>query len=122
MLRGARHHFVPRSPHSLSLAAATVRLSLGMAITSPDGVEWKLHEMWRAKLSEAQYRYAQNPNHETKAVYMRVLRAFKDLVLYGIVPRDHPTSEDCRSLAGETRSPHLFRFYPAQFLKQALRN
>ena len=95
-----------------------------MAISSPDGVEWKLREMWRAKLSEAQYRYAQNRNHETKAAYMRVLRAFKDLVFYGIVPRDQPTvsSEDCRSLAGETRSPHLFRFYPAQFLKQALRN
>jgi hypothetical protein len=33
---------LPRNthPHSLSLAAATVRLSLGMAITSPDGVEW----------------------------------------------------------------------------------
>ena len=117
MLRGARHHFVPRSPHSLSLAAATVRLSLGMAISSPDGVEWKLHEVWRARLLEAQHRYARNRNHETKAEYMRVLRAFKDLVFYGIVPQDLPalTSEDCRS-------PHLFRFYPAQFLTQALRN
>jgi hypothetical protein len=112
--------FVPRLPHRccevaatissfaphivLSVTVATVRLSLGMVITSPDGVEWKLHEMWRARLCEAQYRYARNRNHETKAAYMRVLRAFKDLVFYGIVPRDQPTftSEDCRSLAGET--------------------
>ena len=58
-----------------------------MEITFPDEAAWSIHETWRARLLEAQDRYAQNRNHETKAEYMRVLRAFKDLVMYGILPR-----------------------------------
>ena len=73
-----------------------------------------LHETWRARLFQAQFEYAQNRNHETKAEYMRVLRTFQDLVFYGIVPRDQPvcTSEERRSLVGETGSLHLFRQSP----------
>ena len=58
-----------------------------MVLSFPDEVEWRLHETWRARLFEAQYRYAQNRNHETNAEYMRILRTFKDLVFYGIVPK-----------------------------------
>lgn len=59
-----------------------------MVVSFPDGVAWRLHESWRAKLSEAQFRYAQDRNNETKVEYLRVLRAYKDLVLYGILPQD----------------------------------
>lgn len=62
-------------------------LSLGMEISFPDGVAWRLHETWRKKLFEAELRYTRNRNAETKAEYLRVLKIFKDLVLYGIVPK-----------------------------------
>jgi hypothetical protein len=58
-----------------------------MVITSPDGAVWSLHETWRKKLFEAELRYTQNRNAETKAEYLRVLKIFKDLVLYGIMPK-----------------------------------
>ena len=64
-----------------------------MEISFPDEAAWSIHETWRVRLFEAQYRYAQNRNHETKAEYMRVLRAFKDLVMYGIVPRGDSARE-----------------------------
>jgi hypothetical protein len=57
-----------------------------MVIRSPDGAKWRLHETWRAKLLEAERRYDQNQNDKTKAEYMQVLKIFKDLVVYGIVP------------------------------------
>jgi hypothetical protein len=58
-----------------------------MVITSPDGAAWRLHETWRAKLFEAELRYTLNRNAETKAEYLRVLKIFKDLVVYDIVPK-----------------------------------
>jgi hypothetical protein len=58
-----------------------------MVITFPDGVAWRLHDTWRAKLSEAEFRYTQNRNAETTAEYMRILRIFKDLVMHGILPK-----------------------------------
>jgi hypothetical protein len=58
-----------------------------MVITFPDGVAWRLRETWRAKLFEAELRYTQSRNAETKAEYMRVLRIFKDLVVYDILPQ-----------------------------------
>ncbi|SRR5260370_28425398 len=76
-----------RTPHHLSLTAGHVGLSLGMVITSPDGGAWRLHETWRAKLFEAESRYTQTRNNETKAEYLRVLKIFKDFVLYDIVPQ-----------------------------------
>ncbi len=80
------HLFMP-TPHRLSLTAGRVGLSLGMEISFPDGVSWRLHETWRAKLFEAEVRYTQTRNLETKAEYLQVLRTFKDLVLYDIVPQ-----------------------------------
>jgi hypothetical protein len=59
-----------------------------MVITSPDGAEWRLHETWRARLVEAERRFSEDRNAETKAEYMRILKIFKDLVLYDIVPKD----------------------------------
>jgi hypothetical protein len=35
---------------------------------------------------EAQFRMKQGQNLETKAEYLRVLRIFKDLVMYGKLP------------------------------------
>jgi predicted house-cleaning noncanonical NTP pyrophosphatase (MazG superfamily) len=58
-----------------------------MVLGSRDGVEWRLHEEWQAKLLEAEQRFQQDKNAETKAEYMRILRIFKDLVMYGIRPR-----------------------------------
>ena len=39
------------------------------------------------KLFEAERRYNQDRNDETKAEYLQVLKAFKDLVLYDILPK-----------------------------------
>ena len=58
-----------------------------MVITSPDGVAWRLHDTWRTKLFEAERRYTQERNDKTKAEYLQVLKTFKDLVLYDIVPQ-----------------------------------
>jgi predicted house-cleaning noncanonical NTP pyrophosphatase (MazG superfamily) len=58
-----------------------------MVLGSRDGVDWRLHEEWQAKLLEAEQRFQQDKNAETKAEYMRILRIFKDLVMYGIRPR-----------------------------------
>jgi hypothetical protein len=58
-----------------------------MEISFPDGVASRLDETWRAKLFEAEFRYAQDRNNETKAEYLRLLRTFKDLVLYDILPQ-----------------------------------
>ena len=57
-----------------------------MVVTCPDGILWRLHETWRAKVIEAQFRMKQDRNLETKAEYLRVLRIFKDLVMYGKLP------------------------------------
>ena len=80
------HFFLP-TPHRLSCIAGQVGLSLGMEISLPDVVASRLHETWRAKLFEAELRYAQDRNNETKAEYLRLLRTFKDLVLYDILPQ-----------------------------------
>jgi hypothetical protein len=58
-----------------------------MVFTSRNGAAWRLHETWRKKLFEAERRYDQDQNDKTKAEYMQVLRIFKDLVVYGIVPK-----------------------------------
>ena len=78
------------TPHRLSFTAGRVGLSLGMVVTFPGGIAWRLHETWRAKLFEAEFRYAQDRNDETKAEYLRMLRTFKDLVLYDILPQGQP--------------------------------
>ena len=74
------------TPHRLSFTAGRVGLSLGMVVNFPDEIAWRLHETWRAKLFEAEFRYTQDRNDETKAQYLRMLREFKDLVLYDILP------------------------------------
>jgi hypothetical protein len=61
-----------------------------MEISFPDEAALELHAMWRARLFEAQLEYAQNRNPETKAEYMRVLSAFRDLVFYRIEPQNQP--------------------------------
>jgi hypothetical protein len=70
------------------VAAGKVGLSLGMAIRFSDYVDWTLHDAWRARLLEAKRRFSQNRNDENSAEYLRVLAIFKDLVLYGILPRE----------------------------------
>ena len=59
-----------------------------MVIAFPDGAAWRLHETWRMKLFEAERRYTQDGNDKTKAEYLQVLKTFKDLVLYDILPKD----------------------------------
>jgi hypothetical protein len=58
-----------------------------MMISFPDGVARRLHETWRVKLLEAECRYTQDRNDKTKAEYLQVLKTFKDLVLYDILPQ-----------------------------------
>jgi hypothetical protein len=79
-----------------------------MEISFPDEVGWELHETWRARLFEAQSRYKQNRNRETKAEYMRVLTTFKDLVFYGFVPRGQPVTPTL----GQAHPPHCSPTYP----------
>lgn len=59
-------------------------------IEFPDGVPRKSHALWREKLADAQRRYRENPNPETKAEYVRVLKAFADLVLRYKLPDQKP--------------------------------
>ena len=61
-------------------------LSLVMVFSSPDGVDWRLHDEWRSKLLDAERRFQQDKNTETKAEYMHIVRVFKDLVMYGTRP------------------------------------
>jgi hypothetical protein len=58
-----------------------------MAISFPDCT---LHDAWRARLLEAEHRFTQNHNDESRAEYARILKIFKDLVLHGIKPRERP--------------------------------
>jgi len=67
------------------LAAAGVGLPLSM-IDSPDGVARRLHELWRDKLTEAQRRYAESRNEDTRTEYLRVLKIFSDLVIRDKAP------------------------------------
>jgi hypothetical protein len=47
---------------------------------------WGLHEAWRAKLFAAESRFKQDPGADSKAEYLRILRIFKDLVMYNMLP------------------------------------
>ena len=68
-------------------------LSLGMAISYSDCVAWTLHDTWRARLLEVEHCFVQNPNEENRAEYLRVLAIFRDLVVYGISPREKPAEQ-----------------------------
>ena len=76
-----------------------------MAISFSDCIDCSsLHDAWRARLLEAERRFTQNQNDESRAEYMRILKIFKDLVLYGILPREKGVgTPDPRICA--TRSP-----------------
>ena len=71
-------------------SAGIVALSLGMALSYSDCVDWTLHDAWRARLLEVEHLFTQNQNDESRAEYLRVLAIFKDLVVYGILPREEP--------------------------------
>jgi hypothetical protein len=57
-------------------------------ISFPDGVARRLHDPWREKLKEAQLRYTAARNEENRAEYLRVLKAFSDLVLRSKIPEE----------------------------------
>ena len=59
-----------------------------MAITDTNGILSRLEDTWRTKLFEAEWRFRQDRNEESKAEYLRILKLFKNLVLYGISPRE----------------------------------
>jgi hypothetical protein len=59
-----------------------------VVIDFPDGTSRRLHERWREKLTEAQRRYIEERDKVTKAEYLRILKAFSDLVVRGKVPPD----------------------------------
>jgi hypothetical protein len=50
-------------------------------IAFPDGTTRKLHDPWRWRLEEAERRYRDAKNKESRAEYLRILRIFSDLVL-----------------------------------------
>jgi hypothetical protein len=70
------------------VSAGKVGLSLGMAISIPDCVDWTLHDAWRARLLEAEHRFTRNGNDENRTEYLRVLNIFKDLVVNDILPSE----------------------------------
>jgi hypothetical protein len=57
-------------------------------IAFPDGTTRKLHNPWRWKLEEAEWRYRDAKNEETRAEYLRMLRIFSDLVLRYKLPEE----------------------------------
>ena len=59
-----------------------------MPFTHPDGTLCRFHEAWRVQLIEAELHMRRDKNPATKAEYIRVLRIFKDLVMYGMLPRE----------------------------------
>ena len=59
-----------------------------MLLTITEELLWRIHERWRTRLLEAEMRMKQDRNAGTKAEYMRVLRTFKNLVMYRILPRE----------------------------------
>jgi hypothetical protein len=61
-----------------------------MKVSLPDCVDCTPHDAWRAMLLEAEHRFTENQNDESRAEYMRILRIFKDLVLHGIKPSEKP--------------------------------
>jgi hypothetical protein len=79
---------VYRSAHGQVGLSLDMVLTSDMVFTSPNGAAWTLHQTWREKLFEAERRYDQDPNDKTKAEYMQALKIFKDLVVFGIVPKD----------------------------------
>ena len=91
-IRGHSYVLYPpaNSPQLAMDSAGKVALSLGMAISHPACVDWTLHDAWRARLLDADHRFAENQNDENRAEYVRVLTIFKDLVVYGILPREDP--------------------------------
>ena len=53
---------------------------MGM-IAFQDGTTRKLRDPWRWRLEEAERRYRDEKNTESRAEYLRILRIFSDLVL-----------------------------------------
>jgi hypothetical protein len=47
-----------------------------------------LQDSWRERLTEAQQRYSESRNGETRTEYLRVLRIFTDLVSNRRVPSE----------------------------------
>ena len=47
-----------------------------------------LQDSWRERLTEAQQRYSENRNGETRRDYLRLLRIFTDLVSNRRVPSE----------------------------------
>lgn len=59
-----------------------------MAISFSDCIDCTLADAWRARLLEAEHRFTQSQNDESRLEYLRILKIFTDLVLYGILPRE----------------------------------
>jgi hypothetical protein len=60
-----------------------------MAISFSDCIECTLRDAWRARLLEAEHRFTQSQNDESRLEYLRILKIFSDLVLDGILPREN---------------------------------
>jgi hypothetical protein len=71
-------------------SAGKVSLSLSMAIGFSDCVDYTLLDVWRTRLLDAERRFTQNQNDESRMAYLRVLKIFTDLVLHGILPSEKP--------------------------------
>ena len=48
----------------------------------------ELEDAWRKRLIEAELHYRRSPNAETKSEYLRMLKTFKDFVVYGKQPAE----------------------------------
>ena len=57
-----------------------------MIVGFPDGTTRKLHDPWHWTLEEAERRYDNARNEESRAEYLRILKVFSDLVLQYKLP------------------------------------
>jgi hypothetical protein len=59
-----------------------------MVIGFPDGVQRRLHELWRSRFLYAKHKYESERNEETMAAYKATLKLYADLVLRGKIPEE----------------------------------
>jgi hypothetical protein len=59
-----------------------------MNIPSTDDAELQLHQHWGGRLTVARKQYLEAHSETARGEYLRVLRAFADLVMRGKVPKE----------------------------------
>jgi hypothetical protein len=61
-----------------------------MSPQSDDKERWRLEDEVHQRLMEARTLYQENKTSETRAAYLQALRAFTDVVIFGLRPKKEP--------------------------------